>query len=216
MKWTKLLKRKEALAISAVSLIAFVAVPVFAFLKDPEISRTYVFASGSWQMVFFVALMLAFHFLVPNSFGAVFVFAGLFLADGLLGFLGISYVGRQDVNVSRASLFLLMYASSIFVILSDILLSGGASLLTKMRGEKWVKELDYLYLALGGVGLLGTLNKLDLLGGRFIDGELIGPIILSTAIVIRLIKTRAEIGNWAKLEVDMNAMFVQPRNKRII
>lgn len=37
----------------------------------------------------------------------------------------------------------------LFVFLSEILLDGGASYLTRRRGKVWVKELDYLYLGLG-------------------------------------------------------------------
>ena len=107
-------------------------------------------------------------------------------------------MGKSDVHVVSASLWLLLYASSLFVVLSDILLGGGAAYLTRVRGETWVKELDYLYLSLGALGVFGTLNRSDILSGITETNELIGPAILATAIVVRLIKTRAEIGGWNK------------------
>jgi hypothetical protein len=35
---------------------------------------------------------------------------------------------------------------------------GLAAWLARKRGEKWVKELDYLYLAIGFVGVLAAAN----------------------------------------------------------
>jgi hypothetical protein len=116
---------------------------------------------------------------------------------GLVAFLAILSVGKPDVDVFTAGSFLALYGFSLFVILSDVLIAGGAARLTALRGKKWIKELDYLYLGLGALGIFGTLNRMDVLGGRILDIEFVGPIILTTALVVRLIKTRAEIGDWA-------------------
>lgn len=68
-------------------------------------------------------------------------------------------------------------------------------------GEKWVKELDYIYLAFGSVGILAAVNRLPFVTGAITGRDLIAPILLTTAIVIRFIKTRADIGQWNKLDL---------------
>jgi hypothetical protein len=86
----------------------------------------------------------------------------------------------------------------LYVVLCDVLLRGGAKYLTRTRGEKWVKELDYIYLALGVIGIVGLINRIDALDGRFSKFDLLAPMVLMTAVVVRFIKTRAEIGGWNK------------------
>ena len=100
-----------------------------------------------------------------------------------------------DLETLALSIFLLVY---LFVILGDILMGGLAGYLTEKRGEKWTKELDYVYLSVGSLGIIGTLNKLDFLTGRLEWTDVIAPLVLTTAIVIRFIKTRAEIEGWNK------------------
>jgi hypothetical protein len=151
-----------------------------------------------WQLIALIFAVLGPHFLVrKSSLGSTLL--GAFPAVlAIVVFMDILHVGKSDVHVVSAWLWLLLYASSLFVVLSDILLGGGAAYLTRARGETWVKELDYLYLSLGALGVFGTLNRSDILRGITETKELIGPAILATAIVVRLIKTRAEIGGWNK------------------
>jgi hypothetical protein len=105
---------------------------------------------------------------------------------------------REAMSVSELTSLLLLYGVSLFVILGDILIGGLARYLTAKRGEKWTKELDYVYLSIGSLGIGGTLNKLDFLRGRSEWADVIAPLVLTTAIVIRFIKTRAEIEGWNK------------------
>jgi hypothetical protein len=84
------------------------------------------------------------------------------------------------------------------MLISDVLLWGGAEYLTRKRGGKWVKELDYIYLTLGAVGVFGSLTRFEVLTGRFTKIDILGPLLLATALVLRFIKTRAEIGEWNK------------------
>lgn len=153
--------------------------------------------------------MLLAHFVEPNADLGSALLAALPAAFGIVAFFGILYVGQHDVDVERASLFLMMYASSLFVILSDLLLAGAAAYLTKARGEKWVKEMDYVYFSLGALGVLGTLTRSDMFVTN-LKNELIGPMVLATAIVVRLIKTRAEIGGWNKPQTDTNEIVPAP------
>jgi hypothetical protein len=75
---------------------------------------------------------------------------------------------------------------------------GLANSLTKLRGEKWVKEMDYFYLLIGAAGILMSVSRLEIISDRFSGLEILGPLVVTTALVIRLIKTRAEIGRWNK------------------
>jgi hypothetical protein len=102
---------------------------------------------------------------------------------------------------------MLVYGMVLYVFIGESLLWGIAARLTRWRGEKWVKELDYIYLLLGAVGILGSVNRLEFVAGRFSRADLFGPLILTTAIVIRLIKTRADIGGWNKLTSEGVAPF---------
>jgi hypothetical protein len=86
----------------------------------------------------------------------------------------------------------------LFVLLSEAMLRGFANILTAKRGEKWTKEIDYVYLAIGSVGILASLSRIEVLTGRVMGTEILAPLVLTTAIVIRFIKTRAEIGGWNK------------------
>jgi hypothetical protein len=109
---------------------------------------------------------------------------------------------REAMSVGELTSLLLLYGVSLFVILGDILMGGLARYLTAKRGEKWTKELDYVYLSIGSLGIVGTLNKLDFLRGRSEWTDVIAPLVLTTAIVIRFIKTRAEIEGWNKPASD--------------
>jgi hypothetical protein len=44
-----------------------------------------------------------------------------------------------------------------------------------------------------------TVNRLDVVGDRVTRIDLAAPLILATAIILRVIKTRAEIGGWNKV-----------------
>jgi hypothetical protein len=105
---------------------------------------------------------------------------------------------REPMSVNELTSLLLLYGVSLFVILGDILMGGFAAYLTAWRGEKWTKELDYVYLSIGSLGIVGALNKLDFLTGRSAWADVIAPLVFTTAVVIRFIKTRAEIEGWNK------------------
>ena len=56
-----------------------------------------------------------------------------------------------------------------------------------------------MYLTLGALGVIGSLSKIGLVGSRYAQFDLLGPLVVMSAIVIRLIKTRADIEGWNKL-----------------
>jgi p-aminobenzoyl-glutamate transporter AbgT len=91
---------------------------------------------------------------------------------------------------------LVLYGAGLFVNVSDVMLMGFSKYLTRKRGENWTKELDYFYLTIGSAGILAALNRVVFLTGRLEGSDVIAPLILATAVVIRFIKTRAEIEGW--------------------
>jgi len=91
------------------------------------------------------------------------------------------------------------YALALYMALAMVVRRHGAWL-TERRGEKWVKEIDYLYTVLGGVGVLAALGRLSDAPGPLGWVDLVAPITLATALVLRLIKTRAEIEGWHKAD----------------
>jgi hypothetical protein len=56
--------------------------------------------------------------------------------------------------------------------------------------------MDYPYLLIGALGVIMSVSRLDVVYDRFSDIEILGPLVVTTALVIRLVKTRAEIGKW--------------------
>jgi hypothetical protein len=107
---------------------------------------------------------------------------------------------REAMSVNELTSLLLLYGVSLFVVLGDILMAGLAEYLTAWRGENWTKELDYVYLTIGSLGIVGSLNRLEFLTGRSAWTDVVAPLVLTTAIVIRFIKTRAEIERWNRPE----------------
>jgi hypothetical protein len=100
------------------------------------------------------------------------------------------------VYFKHVVLFTAVYGITLYIVLCEWLLRGGAQWLTRRCGVKWVKELDYWYLAFGLVGILGSLNRLDVEEKVSSKVDILAPLVLVTAIVIRFIKTRADIGEW--------------------
>jgi hypothetical protein len=94
---------------------------------------------------------------------------------------------------------LVLYGIGLFVILSELLLMGLAKFLTAKRGDKWIKEMDYLYLSIGAGGILLSMNRIEFLTDRFAGTDIVAPLILTTAVVIRFLKTRADIGRWNEI-----------------
>jgi len=106
------------------------------------------------------------------------------------------YFKPEPITLSLIVAVLVLYGAVLFVWVSDALLGRIGRYLTDQRGEKWTKEMDYVYLAIGIVGVLISVNRIEFVTGRFERSDILAPLFLVTAVVIRLIKTRAEIGGW--------------------
>ncbi|WP_147155606.1 hypothetical protein [Reyranella soli] len=110
----------------------------------------------------------------------------------------ILYFGMDERPLFIAVVTVFTFAVSLYTILCNWLAYGGMSKLTAWRGEKWVKELDYLYIFFGAVGLFWLLNGHPLTTHNITRLGLAPPLVIATALVLRLIKTRAKIGGWNK------------------
>ena len=57
-----------------------------------------------------------------------------------------------------------------------------------------MKEIDYWYLLLGSLGIAVSVSRLEILGGQKIEIlDEFGPLVLTAAVALRLVKTRVEI-----------------------
>lgn len=125
------------------------------------------------------------------------VVLGILFLCWLLWLIALGF--NNHIHFRDAWFAVVAYGSILFVLLSEILVGGGAEWLTRKRGEKWTKEIDYIYLALGAVGLILSVGQLQIVSDKPSLLPTIGPGVLVTALVLRLIKTRAEIAGWNKL-----------------
>ena len=140
--------------------------------------------------------LLGIHFLSKESIGAALRgWLTMIMLLIVLAFVAV-FLG-ENVKLSEVLMLLYLYGIVLYVLLCD-LFWGLAQTLTRRRGKKWVKELDYVYLTLGVIGILGTLNKIDVFSGGISRADVLAPLVLVTAIVVRFIKTRAEIAGWNK------------------
>ncbi len=55
-----------------------------------------------------------------------------------------------------------------------------------------------MYFAFGSLGAVLAVNRMNAVGEKLILSDLYVPVILASALVIRVIKTRAEINEWHK------------------
>jgi hypothetical protein len=126
------------------------------------------------------------------------ILLGIMLALWLLWFLSLGFY--NEIRFRDVLLAVLCYSAVLFVFLSELLMKGGAAWLTKRRGEKWIKEIDYFYLALAAAGLAISIGQLQAVSDKISLPGTIGTLVLATAIVLRAIKTRADIGGWNRSE----------------
>jgi hypothetical protein len=110
----------------------------------------------------------------------------------------------EPIRFALIAATLVLYGVALFVLLCEAMLGGFAKSLTAKWGEKWTKGMDYVYLTFGVAGILASINRIEFLTGRFERADILAPLALATAVVIRLVKTRAEIGEWNKPKKDSN------------
>lgn len=148
--------------------------------------------------------------LLHFHFAKVFREPGREISNGMYALVALAYLAtvalffvdfsrQPKIHYTHLIAATTVYATLLFVVLSEALLRGGAAYLTNQRGEKWVKELDYIYLGLGALGLAMSSNRLEAVDQKISVPEFIGPFVIATALIVRALKTRVEINGWNKL-----------------
>jgi hypothetical protein len=150
-----------------------------------------------WFNFFVAAMIILGHrfFGAPESIKPI-VVMGLLVLVWFGWSFGLGFF--SEIRASDALAGLVSYSVCLFVFLSDLLLYKFGSYLTKKRGDKWVKEIDYIYLSLGAVGLVFSVEQIKNAVDKISAPTTLGLLAVATALVFRAVKTRAEIGNWAK------------------
>jgi len=159
--------------------------------EPPEIFRNHL---AIFLCAFAIFLLLLHFFGQSRQLMLLNLIAGLV---AVLIFI-VLYYAPEPIPLTDVVSILVMYGVTLFVVVSDAMLAGLAKFLTTKRGQKWTKEMDYVYLAIGALGILISINRIEFVTGRFEKADIIAPLLLATAVVIRVIKTRAEIGEWNK------------------
>jgi predicted exporter len=108
---------------------------------DPII--IFLFEHGELVFCAFAVLVLAIHFL-GKSRGIVLLVTPVVIVAGFV-FVVLAYA-PEPIALTRLAALLMLYGVGLFVILSDLMQWRLAKVLTRWRGEKWTKELDYVYL----------------------------------------------------------------------
>lgn len=116
-----------------------------------------------------------------------------------------SFLGKEKIHLIDLICAAIIFGCLLFVLISEAMFAGLATLLTTWRGEIWVKELDYVYLVLGAIGLALSINHLRAVDDPISIPEFIGPFVVVSALVVRVIKTRAEINGWNKVKKIYNS-----------
>jgi hypothetical protein len=155
---------------------------------------------GSIYLVLFVISCLSYS-AFPHRRRALVIVFWFVVVMGLVifGFLAFDPSRAGVLSEEQLAGVLIGYSAALYAALCDLLRFGLAHFVTEKLGPKWVKEMDYPYLLLGAVGLLVSMAKLEVLRDHSAKLDVVGPILVATAIVIRLIKTRADVGDWNKL-----------------
>jgi hypothetical protein len=110
----------------------------------------------------------------------------------------IGYVTAETPTTFELVSYFILAGSILYVVLCSVCQRGFSGYLTRKRGEKWTKEIDYIYLLFAAAGATVTLSKLPNVQTHPPLLNAVGPLFLVFAIVIRLLKTRAEIEGWNK------------------
>lgn len=72
-----------------------------------------------------------------------------------------------------------------------------------MAWKRWSKELDYIYLSFAVVGLMISINKMEVIDHKMNLPDLLGPFFVATALAVRTLKTRVEIAGWNKISSQL-------------
>jgi hypothetical protein len=138
------------------------------------------------------------HWKSPHEgFGANYLIVAIILFGTGAFIYGAVYPSETTVVALLASCYIV--AVGLYMLGCELLINGLAKRLTAERQETWTKEMDYFYLAFGAVGIIGAIGNVQG-SGSFPFIERIAPLLMTISVVIRLIKTRAEVAGWNTLK----------------
>lgn len=116
-------------------------------------------------VLIFAIGVLIIHFASRRRLDTMFIVVLAILALLILLLFGALAYSQEPTPFVRVASVLIVYGAALFVILSELLPRGFAKFLTSKRGEKWTKEMDYFYLTLGILEIIGSLGKIQFLTG---------------------------------------------------
>jgi hypothetical protein len=153
-------------------------------------------------IVAFFGVFLIVHFFLRKRDYTFAVLMGFCVSLVIFGFIAEIFIPDNGILFGQLATLLIVYRIALYIILCDVLMLGLATYLTKKRGAKWIKEMDYPYLFLAAAGILMSASRLEIVTDRFSRIDILGPLVVTTAVAIRLVKTKAEIAGWNKPESD--------------
>lgn len=125
----------------------------FHFLGEAQLAAIISFVEAyTTPLLLFVSLVtLVNHLRRKSQVTYIEVFVNSGAAGIALMALVVTSVSEKRTGLSfgEFAAMLTAYGVWLFVLICDVLRRVGAFLLTYWRGEKWVKEIDYIYLTLG-------------------------------------------------------------------
>lgn len=149
-------------------------------------------------VVFMMVIFLVAHFFFKKRDFMIILLMGVCVIVVIFGFVAEIFIPDNGILFRQLATLLIVYGISLYIILCDTMLLGLANWLTKKWGPNWVKAMDYPYLILGALGILMSASRLDIVTDRFSRIDILGPLVVTTAVVIRFVKTRADIAGWNK------------------
>jgi hypothetical protein len=158
------------------------------------------FWQHAWWVFAAAALLIAVRPALLKYNAMRFFLLGVLTGAGAEVFAELYVHSNARVALDQLIAALITYGASLYAGLCGAVQRGLGKRLTEWRGDKWAKELDYPYLFGGGLGLVISMNRLDTVSDHLAGIEIVGPLIVTTAIVIRLVKTRVEIAGWNRKE----------------
>jgi hypothetical protein len=158
------------------------------------------FWTHAWWILTAVALVLATRPGLLKYVAVRLLFLGVLTGAASTVFFELYSNPGSKMALDQLIAALIAYGAALYTGLCQLLQSAYGKRLTVWRGDKWAKELDYPYLFIGGLGLVVSMNRLDTVSNHLVGVEIIGPLIVTTAIAIRLVKTRVEIAGWNRKE----------------
>jgi hypothetical protein len=156
------------------------------------------FLHHAWWILAAVAIFIAVKSMFPKYPAIRLAVLGILTGMAVTVFIELFNHAGQAMSLDQLIAVIVTYSAALYTAICELLQLRYGQILTRWRGEKWAKELDYPYLFFGAIGLVITMNRLDIASTHISRIEIIGPLIVATAVVIRLVKTRVEIAGWNK------------------